>query len=225
MHPPVAHEASRRSPIPPPGPTAGTVRVWDPLVRIGHWTLVTAFALAYLIEHPLDLHVLAGYVVAAVIALRIAWGFVGTRYARFTQFVRSPVVAWRYLVALREGGAQRFLGHNPAGGLMVVALLLGLAATTVSGLLLYGVAEHAGPLAGFAGGMAASEHDLEELHEVCANLTLLLVAVHIAGVLHASLTHRENLPLAMLTGRKRAEGSPQRPVNSPARVERRRRTR
>ena len=196
------------------------VRIWDPLVRIGHWTLVSSFAFAYLIEHPLRLHVLAGYVVAAVITLRIAWGFVGTPHARFAGFVRSPAVAWRYLVALRDGRAQRFLGHNPAGGLMVVALLLGLAATTVSGLVLYGVAEHAGPLASLVGGMAASKHDLEELHEVCANLTLLLVAVHIAGVVVASLAHRENLPLAMLTGRKRAADSPQ---SSPARVERRRR--
>jgi cytochrome b len=183
--------------------TRDWIRVWDPLVRIGHWTLVVAFAVAYLVEKPLDVHVFAGYVVAGVVCLRVVWGFFGSPHARFTDFVTSPRAAWGYLASMRSHEAPRYLGHNPAGGLMVVVLLLALLATAGSGLLIYGIEEQAGPLAGLVGGMSAMEEFAEEAHEVFANLTLLLVAVHIAGVLFSSLAHRENLPLAMLNGRKR----------------------
>jgi len=190
----------------PPLASAGSkdwVRVWDPIVRLGHWTLVIAFAVAYLVEKPMNVHVFAGYVVAGVVCFRVVWGFLGSQHARFSDFVSSPRAALGYLGSMRSHDAPRYLGHNPAGGLMVVVLLLSLLATAASGLVLYGVDEHAGPLAGLVGGMSAMEGVVEEIHEVLANLTLLLVAVHIAGVLFSSLAHRENLPLAMLTGRKR----------------------
>lgn len=194
---------SRQSPRPASIDSKDWVRVWDPIVRLGHWTLVIAFSVAYLVEKPLNLHVFAGYVVAGVVCLRIVWGFVGSAHARFSDFVASPRAAWGYLASMRSHEAPRYVGHNPAGGLMVVVLLLSLLATACSGLVLYGIEEQAGPLAGLVGGMSALEDPVEEIHEVLGNLTLLLVAVHIAGVLFSSLAHRENLPLAMLTGRKR----------------------
>lgn len=186
---------------------AGRVRVWDPLVRIFHWALVAGFATAYLVEDDiLDLHVLAGYLVLTLIAVRLVWGLIGTRHARFTDFVRGPRQVLDYIrdaLALR---APRYLGHNPAGGAMVVALLLAVTATGVSGLALYGAQEFAGPLAGVMSGTPEyAAEGLEEVHEFCANLTLALVIAHIAGVLSSSLAHRENLVGAMISGYKRRE--------------------
>jgi cytochrome b len=117
--------------------------VWDPLVRFGHWALVAAFAVAYLSAeaeagNPDPLHVWGGYVVGAIVVLRVVWGFVGPRHARFSDFVRSPLVALAYFRDLLYGRARRYVGHSPAGGAMVIALLVCLAATVATGLIAYG---------------------------------------------------------------------------------------
>ena len=170
----------------------------------------------------------AGYVVGIALLVRLAWGIVGPRYARFSDFVRGPGPVFGYLRDLVLFRARRYLGHSPGGGAMVVALLLCLAVTVVTGLVLYGDENHAGPLAPlFAGGAArpidvaatpaaaaervtrrpgtgkSEDKTLEEVHELFANLTLALIVLHIAGVLLASLVHRENLVWAMITGDKR----------------------
>jgi cytochrome b len=190
------------------------VRVWDPFVRIGHWALVAAFAVAYVSEgEPRAVHTVAGYGVAAYVVLRVVWGLVGPEPARFASFVVSPLAGVRYLAALLRGRAQRHIGHSPAGGWMVLLLLLSLAATTVAGLTLYAVHDGAGPLAGFVAqavhGSGLPEDPREEfwkeLHEIFANLSLLLVLLHVAGVVVASRVHKENLVRAMVTGEKRAE--------------------
>ncbi len=185
----------------------GLVKVWDPLVRIFHWTLVTAFFIAYFTEEDLlTPHVYAGYVVAGLLAFRIVWGFVGTRHARFSDFVRRPAEVATYLKSIAAGRPRRYIGHNPAGGAMVVALLLALIMTTISGLAIYGADEAAGPLAtALAGTGEFWTEILEEGHELFANLTLLLVALHVAGVVVASRQHDENLVRAMIDGRKRAD--------------------
>lgn len=182
------------------------VKVWDPFTRIFHWSLVVAFSAAYLSEEDLlTLHVWAGYVVGALILVRIAWGFVGPRHARFSDFVTRPATAARYLTDTLKLRARRFIGHNPLGGAMVVALLVSLAATVLTGLGIYGAEEHAGPLASwFTAGGDRWEDLLEETHEFFANFTLLLIFLHVIGVLAESLIHRENLVKAMITGRKRA---------------------
>lgn len=184
---------------------ANEIKVWDPLVRIGHWILVVGFFIAYLTEDELlDLHVWAGYVVLAYIVVRLVWGVVGSRYARFTDFVYRPSVVIQYLKDALVLKAPRYIGHNPAGGVMVVVLLLSLTATSVSGLATYGAEEQAGPLANFMSGSSDFWREAaEELHELFANLTLLLVAAHIIGVLYDSMAHGENLIRAMFTGRKR----------------------
>jgi cytochrome b len=212
-------------------PGSKQVKVWDPLVRIFHWSLVVAFSVAYLSgEEPEDgssLHVWAGYAVFCLILIRTVWGITGTPHARFTDFVYRPSVIWAYTRDLFARRARRYLGHNPLGGAMTIALLLSLLATTASGLALY-VATDPGLLAGpetRAGQATAHEADkqlraaqhagnereddegdslLEEVHEFFSNFTLLLVFLHIGGVLASSLLHRENLPRAMITGRKRA---------------------
>lgn len=210
----------------------GTVKVWDPLVRIGHWTLVTAFFVAYFLEDDLlTLHAWAGYVVAGVVLIRVFWGFIGGENARFRSFVRSPATTLRYLGDIATNRAKRYLGHNPAGGAMVIALIVSLVVTTYSGLEIYAIEENAGPLARFAAEMDASqsrfgligaayaddddddeehyrddhesaEEFWEDVHEASANFTLFLVLLHVAGVLLASFTHRENLIRAMFSGKK-----------------------
>ena len=189
------------------------VTIWDPVVRVGHWLLVAAFFIAYFTEDELlGAHVWAGYLVGAVVIGRAVWGFVGTTHARFRDFLYGPATALGYLGSLLRGKGRRYLGHSPAGGVMVILLLLGLAATTWSGLMVYAYDQQAGPLAAFVSSPGteieddayeAREEYWEETHELFVNLTLLLVILHVGGVLLASLVHKENLVAAMVTGKKR----------------------
>lgn len=178
------------------------VYVWDPFVRIFHWTLVIAFTVAFLTEEDtLAIHVWAGYAVGIMVVARVIWGFIGPRHARFSDFVYSPTTASRYVGDLLRLRSARYLGHSPGGGAMVVALLILLAATVVTGLIVYGGDQQAGPLAGIV--TRATGERLEDLHELLANVTLAFVLAHIAAVIFASFAHRENLVRAMVTGYKR----------------------
>jgi len=183
------------------------VKVWDTFVRFFHWSLVATFAVAYITEEDfLGLHVWAGYYIAVALMLRVVWGFVGSRHARFTDFVTSPTQAFRYAKDVLTQKAKRYIGHNPAGGLMIIVMLVSLLMTTVSGIAVYGAGENAGPMAAwFALGNEFWAKVLEEIHEFFANFTLLLVVVHLAGVLVESLLHKENLVRAMISGLKRGE--------------------
>ena len=184
------------------------VRVWDPLIRIFHWTLVAAFTIAYFTDDE-DLllpHVWAGYVVVGLLVFRILWGFVGSVHARFADFVCSRATVVSFLWDTLQGEGKRYLGHNPAGGWMIILLLVLLSLLGVSGLVLYGADEHAGPLAGMMAGVGPGVVDFsEEAHEFFANLTIFLVIIHLAGVAVESILHKENLVWAMVSGYKRAE--------------------
>lgn len=183
-----------------------TVNVWDPFVRIFHWSLVLAFTVAYVTEEDLmDIHSLAGYVVLGLLALRLVWGFIGPRYARFSDFAYSVSTIRGFLTDTLHQRAKRYLGHNPAGGAMIFLLLASLLITSFTGLGIYAAAEQAGPLAGLLTNSSEfTKEALEETHEFFANFTLFLVLVHIAGVIVESFIHRENLAKAMVTGHKRA---------------------
>ena len=182
------------------------IKVWDPLVRIFHWTLVAAFAIAFITEgedSTLFLHSWAGYTVLGLILFRLVWGLIGTRHARFTDFVRSPATALAYGKDLLLGRARRYIGHNPAGGLMIVLLLISLLMTALMGMALLGIEEQAGPLAGLMAGVGHGTGEaIEEVHEFFANATLFLVVIHVLGVVVESLLHRENLVRSMFNGRK-----------------------
>jgi len=191
---------------------ASWVRVWDPFIRIFHWTLVIAFATAWLTADEMQpVHEFAGYAVAALVGFRLIWGFVGSRYARFSQFVRGPAATLSYVGDIARGRERRFLGHNPAGAAMVVALLVALSGTAFTGWLMEepGRAETAARQLQFVAPAFADEDDgeaespLKEVHETLANAMLLLIALHLGGVALASFRHRENLVRAMVTGRKR----------------------
>ena len=194
---------------------AGVVRVWDPVVRAFHWSLVAAFAIAWLsADEGQPVHEVAGYTIAGLIAFRLAWGMIGGRYARFSQFVKGPGSTLTYLRTMLRGAERRHIGHNPAGAAMIVALLLSLSGTALTGWLsadpalvamLPDMPRIVTP-AWADDGREEEEETLEDLHEVLANLSLFLVALHVGGVLLSSLRHRENLVHAMVTGRKRAPG-------------------
>jgi len=182
------------------------VKVWDRFVRLFHWLLVAAVLTAYFSEgEPRWLHTTAGYTVATLVLLRIVWGFIGPRHARFADFVYPPRAVFAYLAALVRRAPLRYLGHNPAGGAMVVVILLMLLATTTMGLMLYAVHDGGGPFSLFIQkGPEAFAHSLEEIHEILANITITLAVIHVAGVLVNSWLHRENLIKSMLTGYKRS---------------------
>ena len=169
-----------------------TTKVWDPLVRLFHWSLVASFAVAWLTADEWDApHEWAGYAAAGLIAFRLVWGFIGPRYARFNQFLQAPGTVTRYLGAILRGKERRYIGHNPAGGAMIAGMILALAGVAITGWMT--------TLDAFWGVKWVAES-----HEALANLLLAMVAVHIGGVILASLRHRENLARAMITGRKRA---------------------
>jgi cytochrome b len=175
-----------------PAAVSPTVAVWDPFVRVFHWSLVGLSALAFATGDEVEwLHLLAGYSIAALVALRVGWGFIGPRHARFGDFVRSPRQVLAYLRDAVRLRAPRHLGHNPAGGVMVLALLAMLAGITATGFMMTTDA--------FWGAQW-----VEDLHEGLVNATLVLIGLHVVGVIFASLEHGENLVRAMITGRKRA---------------------
>ncbi len=178
------------------------IKIWDLPIRIFHWLLVVGFFAAYLTEDELlDVHVWAGYLVLFLVVFRLIWGFVGSQYARFSQFLCSPKQSFAYLQALIQGKAQRYLGHNPAGALMIVLLLIFLIGTSLTGIAVYGADQGLGPLAS----IGPEHEDLwEETHEFFANSTLILVGVHVLGVIVESLIHKESLVRAMLSGYKKS---------------------
>ncbi|WP_275096362.1 cytochrome b/b6 domain-containing protein [Sedimenticola hydrogenitrophicus] len=182
------------------------IKVWDLPTRVFHWTLAGSFMIAYLTEDDfIALHTLAGYTIIGLILFRLVWGVVGPRHARFSDFAHPPGSVLAYLKQVIRFRAERYLGHNPAGGAMVFALLIALILTIVSGLVTYGAEQAAGPLAGVMNDLPAYiGKAAEEVHEFFANVTLLLVLLHLAGVLVASLQHGENLVRSMINGRKQA---------------------
>jgi len=199
-----------------------TVKVWDISVRVFHWALVIFFALAYItgeIETE-TLHAYAGYAIIALLAYRLVWGLIGTKHARFTNFIYSPTEIMAYLKSLFTKHPKHYLGHNPAGGVMVVLLLVSLMAISWTGLKAY-EAEGKGPLAeapsitlsipvaqadddweGHGGYGGKGDEFWEEAHEATVYFMLLLIALHLGGVVASSFLHRENLARAMVTGRK-----------------------
>ena len=184
--------------------TRDKVLVWDLPLRIFHWGLAGAFAGAFLTaesERWRDVHAVLGYTVLVLVAFRLLWGVLGTRYARFRALPLAPRRALAYLGSLLKGRPEPHLGHHPAGSLAIYALLALAAAAALTGLATF--AELGGEW-------------VSELHEGLANAMLAVVVVHVAGVVVGSLAHRENLVAAMLTGRKR--GAPGAGIGGPRRA-------
>lgn len=180
--------AAARSECPEPTSEKERIKVWDPLVRVLHWSLAATFSAAYISADSIEgLHALAGYAIVAIVGLRALWGLVGTRHARFNAFVPTLRELLAYLRDLMASRSKRYVGHNPAGGAMAILLLVSLLATAGTGMLTL----HFGKMFG-------------DMHESFASLNLVLVLIHIAGVLLTSMLHGENLVAAMISGRKRS---------------------
>ena len=166
------------------------ILVWDLPLRVFHWLLAASFAGAFITaesERWRDIHVMLGYTTLTLVAFRVAWGFVGTRWARFSSFSLRPSRVTAYLRSLFTPAPTHYTGHNPAGSWAILALLGFTIAVGASGLGIYN---------------AAGGKWMEHLHEFLANAMLAIVAVHILGVIAGSLLHRENLVRAMVTGYK-----------------------
>lgn len=167
--------------------------VWDPVVRFAHWLLVAAVTGAWITRHTGGMwHEMLGYAALAIVVVRLMWGFIGSRPARFDDFVRGPRETLDYARQMCRGREKRHPGHNPLGGWMIVALLLTVMTITISGWLyttdrFWGVAW------------------METLHGVSTDVLFALIALHVASVLYASFRYRENLVIAMMHGRRQVE--------------------
>ena len=172
---------------------SGLVSVWDPFVRIFHWSLIALFLFAYFTGNEWDKpHEWAGYIIGGLVACRVLWGFIGSTHARFKDFIYKPTIVKAFLRDSLRLRGKRYLGHNPAGGVMVIVLLSSIASICITGYLMttdrfWGVSW------------------METAHEVFVNMTLGFILFHIAGVVFASIEHGENLVKSMVTGLKREE--------------------
>ena len=165
--------------------------MWDSLLRVVHWLLAASVLTAWFTANIFDkVHEIAGYTALALVVVRVVWGFIGPPRARFVNFVRGPGAVLRYLGRIAGGRAGGYLGHNPAGAAMTVALLALVAVAAVSGWMQ--ITER------FFGA-----DWVEELHSLSSDLVLVLIVIHVLGVLLMCVLQRENLVLAMITGRKR----------------------
>lgn len=215
------------------------VKVWDPFVRVFHWSLVAGVISQLATAEDLkSVHAKVGYIIAALLVFRVLWGLVGSRHARFTDFIYPPADILNYLKGLIQRRPKHYVGHNPAGGAMVCMLLFVLALTCLAGLKTLG-AEGKGPLVQHSdhvmprawaddhplrddddafhhddsassaadthsrAGNKARVHFWKEIHETLVGITLFLICLHICGVIASSYVHRENLILAMITGKKK----------------------
>lgn len=168
------------------------VLVWDMPVRVFHWLMVFCFFGAFITsesERYRLLHVTLGYTMGGLVAFRLLWGFAGTRYARFAQFIKGPSAVLHYLKSLVNGEPQHYLGHNPAGAVAIVLILLGTVLTVITGYMAFN------DLGG---------HTAEEAHELFGNAMMAIVIVHFLGVVVSSWLHKERLVPAMIHGRKPA---------------------
>lgn len=171
------------------------IKVWDLPTRVFHWSLALSFAGAYITsegEKMRAIHVMFGFTLLGLIVFRLIWGLIGTRHARFVSFIAGPSRVKAYLQSLLQRKPEHHVGHNPAGALAIVLLLILGMATGTLGFLAY---NEIGP------------DWIGDVHEVAANTMMAVVAIHIAGVVVSSVLHRENLVRAMLTGYKRGATS------------------
>lgn len=199
-----------------------TLPVWDIAVRLFHWFLVTLVIWQWWsggVDSLLDGHETGGFIILGLVVARVIWGFVGGQHARFRNFIASPFAALRFLQQELNGTVPRYIGHNPAGGLMILALLVMLSATAISGWLAYeNEHEHShgtdithelslreSPLSESPEEKHEPAGPLSELHENLANITLALAILHVLGVIFSSVMQRENLIRPMFTGRKSSD--------------------
>ncbi len=193
------------------------LKVWDPIVRIGHWLIVLGFAALYFPSDKFPLHAFAGYLIMGYMTFRIVWGFVGPRAVRFKTFLVGPSKTIRYGIDSMLGAARHTISHNPLGAWMVVWLILSMLTTGILGLMLYSAGQELGPL----GNQVPAEWEgeffsatilghslslgLKDLHHWTGNIAASLVTLHLVGNLWTTALHRSNPVIGMITGVKDAD--------------------
>ena len=183
-----------------------SVSVWDVGVRGFHWSLLLVFTGAYLSAefNEIEFHEIFGYGLIFLIIFRIIWGFVGSPYARFRSFIFSPRLTLDYIQSLHSGSPAHYLGHNPLGALMVFTLLACLNGLAFTGLITLAGIEFEGPLLSLVVNFKDELiYLIQDLHEILATVMLVLISLHVAGVVLASMQHKENLIISMFTGKKK----------------------
>jgi cytochrome b len=171
---------------------AGRVRVWDPIVRIFHWTVALGvLANLTILRNRETPHIYVGYIIVAALLVRLAWGFLARGHPRFTSFVPTPRNLLGYVRLLLAGREPRYVGHNPAGAAMMVALMVLVSIVGLTGWMM-GTDRYWG--VGW----------VEHVHETSANIIIVAALLHVAGAIVESVRHKENLPWSMVTGYKRA---------------------
>lgn len=173
-------------------PKARQVKVWDILVRVTHWTVAAGIiANLFFTEDGSELHEYVGYTVLGLVVVRLLWGLVGTRYARFTSFFPTPTRLKRHLSALSVRRVdEQHLGHNPLAALMMLSLWAVIIGLGITGYLMEAA-------------IFSNIELLEEIHELLANSLYLLVPLHIIAAIAMSYWQRQNLIKSMITGKKR----------------------
>jgi cytochrome b len=194
---------------------ATTVKVWDLPTRLFHWSLVLLIAVSWLTaqagdERLLRIHFFSGYAVLTLVIFRIVWGVIGSTHSRFSDFLKGAPAVLHHIADLKRPGAPADRGHNPLGGWMIVVILATLGAQAGTGLFANDDIVTYGPLASLVSDAASAK--LTTLHKLNFNLILALIGLHVAAVLAFLVIKRQNLIIAMITGRKPRQGT----VGSPA---------
>jgi cytochrome b len=185
------------------GPATASRTVWDAPTRLFHWAIVLLVGFSWLSAERgwMDWHLRSGYTILTLLLFRLAWGLFGSQTARFSQFLASPAAALRHLAHLRRREPDREVGHNAAGGWMVLVMLLLLAVQAGTGLCANDDISTEGPLAGLVGKDTSDR--LSTVHSINFTLIEIVVALHVLAVLAYAVMKGQNLLRPMLTGRKR----------------------
>ncbi len=182
-----------------------TQLIWDFPLRLFHWSMVlavgTAAVTGYFFEDALlDVHAYAGYLLAYLLVFRLIWGFVGSYFSRFHSLALSPSLAVKHLKNLLRGKSHAYAGHNPLGAWMIVALLIMLVLTVITGFIVWGAEENRGPLAALVSHRLADWS--EEIHEALSGILMIAIGIHVVGVATETLLFKHPLIKAMITGKK-----------------------
>jgi cytochrome b len=188
------------------------IRVWDAPTRVFHWALVVLLGTSWLTESRgwMALHFLSGYSIITLLLFRLAWGVCGSQTARFSHFLKSPVAALRHLAHLHRREPDTCIGHNAAGGWMVLVMLALLAVQAATGLFANDDGDTEGPLFNY---VSKGQSDwLSHIHAVNFTLIELAVVAHVAAILAYAVLKRHDLVRPMITGRKLLPDEPTPPV-------------
>jgi len=166
------------------------IKVWDPFIRIFHWSLAISFLLEWLVAGSFKtFHMYLGYFIGFLVLLRVTWGFIGPKYAKFNNFIYSKEIIINYLKSILTGKSERYIGHNPLGGLNILILLILILSTGLTGWMQTQDIFWGNSL-------------IQGLHSLTGNSIWFFVALHLLGVVFSSILHKENLVKAMITGKK-----------------------